>query len=139
MKPVHFKGEFRRYSARITARFAFRDDAVAGRHVWMDKHLKSRVFVFISDEVRAAMMAAGLTGVATRPVDPRLTPHGSPVLKGPPESHRRHAALASAKRNGYTAPANARIAPFVRKAAPGARATEPRRSSKDATQARVRK
>jgi uncharacterized protein DUF1629 len=68
VKPVHFKGEFRRYSAGIAARFAFRDEAVAGRHIWMDKHLKSRVF--ISDELRAAMMAAGLTGVATRPADP---------------------------------------------------------------------
>lgn len=68
VKPVHFKGEFRRYSAGIAARFAFRDDVVEGRRVWVDKHLESRVFIF--DEMRAAMMAAGLTGVATRPVDP---------------------------------------------------------------------
>lgn len=64
---MHFKGEFRRYSAGIAGQFAFRDGAVAGRHIWVDKHLRDRVF--ISDELRSAMMAAGLTGVATRPVD----------------------------------------------------------------------
>ena len=68
VKPQRFKGEFYAFSAGIGAKIAFRDEVVSHRHVWVDKHLKHRVF--ISDETRAAMMAAGLRGVATRPVDP---------------------------------------------------------------------
>lgn len=66
--PMRHEGKTYHYSTSVGAKFAFRDEAVAGRHIWVDKLLKSRVF--ISDEMRAAMMSAGLTGVATRPVDP---------------------------------------------------------------------
>ena len=66
--PVRHEGKLYRYSSCIGAEFALRDEAVAGRHVWVDRLLTDRVF--ISDEMRAAMTAAGLTGVATRPVLP---------------------------------------------------------------------
>jgi hypothetical protein len=66
--PKRHEGKVYHYSSSTGARFAFREEAVVGRHVWVDRLLKSRVF--ISDEMRAAMMEAGLTGVATRPVDP---------------------------------------------------------------------
>lgn len=66
--PMRHEGKIYHYSTSVGAKFMFRDEAVAGRHIWVDQLLKSRVF--ISDGMRAAMMAAGLTGVATRPVDP---------------------------------------------------------------------
>ncbi len=62
-------GELYAYSSAINATFTFRDEVVADRHIWVDKY--SDTDVFISDEMRAAMMAAGLTGVETRAVDPK--------------------------------------------------------------------
>ena len=62
-------GRFYAYSSAINATFTFRDEVVANRHIWVDKY--STTDVFISDEMRTAMMAAGLTGVETRAVDPK--------------------------------------------------------------------
>lgn len=66
--PQYHRGRFYRYDAWIGAKLAFRPEVVGGRHIWVDKYLTNRVF--ISDEMRAAMMAAGLTGVSTSRVDP---------------------------------------------------------------------
>ncbi len=68
VSPVYSRGQFRRYDAWIGAKITFRDEVVARWHIRVDKHLDDRVS--ISDELRAAMKAAGLAGVATRRADP---------------------------------------------------------------------
>ena len=59
-KPVKVAGQTALYSTPHNPKIVWKDETIAGRHVWTDRFLRNRLF--ISDDLLGAMTDSGMSG-----------------------------------------------------------------------------